>query len=652
MATSLPDRTRFNIPVSQFLVDLLSENYPDLSVGEGSVVHDLLIRPASLMLQPHRDYIRLMARNMKLRNYQVMNQTELDALASNFLVTRRAGERARGVQRVFFREPQAVQILTSARFSDNAGNTFAPISAQSFTTSQILANLYAPTAEYYVDISVVAINAGEEGMAAAGTVNKVQGITGAIRTINEQGFTAGKNEDSNTELYLRILNSVTNRDLVKKTGIKSVIMDAFDSVRNVEVVGYGDPEMRRDVIEASVDMKELFRTSYCEKFNLPLDENGDISFIDSAGNTVVTPVGGRVGAIVDKLDLDYRALEVTLNGSTYQTLAVQPGFMLRIFSPENDQDIGDFRITRVLTGPTQVGGIDKTLILVDRPFETISSVGEAVDRFRYTIVGAVTTNVLHVGGKIDAYVDSSANVERTVTIPVLTNVAGAIETDANGVSAIQLDAPATVFEGGLKFDTPVITIAKIEQLESGSDAVIRTLVPDTHYVLVRKENRGQYTLAESDVLIIRGQTDTGAVMFNGSRIRVTYVTNADYATIQNYVDSDDNRDVTKDITILPPQIIQVNVDLSYRGTASAADVAAIIREYLAEKSFAAEISVNEIVSLLAFFNVTDIRMPVTLTSSREIGNGELEVLTSQDRLQAGRIQVFRAASNLTITKLG
>ena len=645
MATSLPNRTRFNIPVSQFLVDLLSENYPDLNVGEGSVVHDLLIRPAALMLQPHRDYIRLMSRNMKLRNYQVMNESELDSIASNFLVSRREGQRAQGVQRIFFSDPQPVQILTAARFTDSAGHAFAPVATQSFTLAQVSANQYAPTAEYYVDIPVIAIQAGEDYMVSAGAVTTVQGVTGATRTINDRAFTSGKNADSNTELYLRVLNSVTNRDLVKKQGISTIISESFESVRQVQVIGYGDPEMSRDTVEASVDMQELFRTSYCKKVNLPLDENGNISFTDADGNTVITPVGGTVGAIVDKLDLDYRALSVTLNGTNYQTLAVQPGFVVRLFTPTNSADIQDFTITRVMTGPTEAGGPDQTLILVDRPFVDTSTTGEALDRFRYTIVGAVSTNVMHVGGKVDVYIDSTANVDRSVTIT-------ALDTDNNGVEEIETNAAAATFEGGIGFDAPVITIVKIEELESGSDTVLRTLVPDTHYVMVRKESRGKYTQATSDVIIIRGQDDSGFPLFEGSRIKVTYTTNSDYAAIQTFIDSDDNRDITKDIRVYPPQIVQVSVDLSYRGTASISEVDAVIREYMAEKSFGAEISVNELVSLLAFFGVTDVRMPVTLNSSRELGNGELEVLTSQDRLTAGRTHVFRAASALNIVKLG
>lgn len=650
MATTLPDRTRYNIPVSQFLVDLLSEKYPDLNVNEGSVIHDLLIRPAALMLQPHRDYVRLLARNMKLRNFQVMDETELDALASNFLVTRREGERARGTQRVFFKNAQAVQILTSARFFDTSGRGFAPISSQSFTIADLQNQIYVPTSEYYVDIAVIALQPGEEFMVDAGTVSVVQGIPGATRTTNNEKFTAGKNADSNTELFERILTSVTNRDLVKKTGISAAIFEAFDSVRNVEVVGFGDPDMRRDTIEATLDMKELFRTSYCSKYNVPLDQNGNIAFTDADGNTVTTPLGGRVGAITDNLDLDFRALSVTLNGANYQTLSAQPGFIVRFFTPTGE--VGDFKITRVLTGPTQENGADTTLILVDRPFELTTAENDAIDRFRYTIVGAISTNVLHVGGKVDVYVDSTANVEKTVTISALIPVAGSeITVDSNGTAEIPLNSAATNFESGLKFDDPVISIAKIEQLESGSDTVIRTLVPDTHYVVVRKENRGQYTLAESDVLIIRGLDDAGVSLFRGKRIRITYITNPDYSAIQEFVDSDDNRDVTKDIRILPPQIIQVSTDLSFRGSASLGTVENVVREYLAEKSFGAEISVNELVSLLAFFGVTDIRMPITITGSREIGNGEFEVISSQDRLSADRVQVFKGASSLGITKL-
>ena len=143
MASS--DKVRFNIPVEQFLIDLLKESYPDLNLNDGSAIHDLIVRPIALMLQPHRDYIRVMARNLKLRNFQVMNEAEMDSLASNFLVSRRDGAQARGVQRVFFNAVQPVNITTSARFLDAQGRSFTPTSNIFVTEEELEANFLPST---------------------------------------------------------------------------------------------------------------------------------------------------------------------------------------------------------------------------------------------------------------------------------------------------------------------------------------------------------------------------------------------------------------------------------------------------------------------------------------------------------------------------
>ena len=219
MPPRVSDANRFNIPVMEFLTTLLSESFPDLNLAEGSAIHDVLIRPASLLLQPQRDYSRLLLRNASLRNFQVMDEGEMDALAANFGVTRRDGVRARGVQRVFFQSLQPVQIGVEARFLDDTGRAFVPISSVSVTQSQLEAQTIPSTGEYYVDVPVVAVVAGEEGMVSAGTVRNYQGVQGATRTTNDEGFVAGRNSESNSELYARIIGSVTNRDLVKSSAI-------------------------------------------------------------------------------------------------------------------------------------------------------------------------------------------------------------------------------------------------------------------------------------------------------------------------------------------------------------------------------------------------------------------------------------------------
>lgn len=656
MATNSSDSKRYNLPVEEFLEQVLAENYPERNVREGSVYHDVFVRPASLLLQPFRDYLRVLARNQSIQNFQVMDENELDALAANFLVERREGVRARGTQRVFFQNLQPVSIGPEARFFDDSGRAYTVVNPMSLTETQLEANVYAPTGEYYVDVQVVATDAGEEGMAAAGSVRSVRGIQGATRTVNDQTFSSGKNRDSNTELYRRIIGSITNRDLVKKNAIEKAILDNFDTVRAVQVAGFGDSAMDRDTASVVLATNELFQTSYATKANVPLDGSGEIAFTDADGNVIQTPVGGTVGAIVDNIDLDYRDLKVTLDGRTFERISIQPGFRVRLYGENSsDPDIGDYTIRRVVDGPIEAGGETKRLLLLDRPLSGVSAPEDDTDRFPYTIIGNTSTHLFHIGGKVDVFVDSTANVEKTVIISALT-------TKSDGTAEVPLTRTATaangdsLFEDGVGFDSPIINILKIEELDPTSDGfVLRELIPDVHYVMIRAENRGRYSLTTNDSVIIRGLDSSGSTptpLFEGSRLRFTYTTNPDIPAIQQFVNTDERRDVTKDILIKAPETVILDVSFEYRGSASLADVKSIISEFIEEKSFEPTVTVNEIVSVLAFFGVTDIVMPMTLTSRFDRGDGEIDVATSEDRLSAGVSQLFVPAADLNVRKIG
>ena len=646
--TTVSDRNRFNIPVIEFLARRVGEEFPDLDFSDRSSLHDLLLFPSAVILQPNRDLLRVIARNVNLRNFQVMTEEELDALASNFLITRRAGDRARGVQRVFFRQARPVQIGQAASFFDDLGNRFVPTAFTSATQSQIEANVYSSTGEFYLDVPVMAVVEGAEGEAVAGSVTRVQGIAGATRTVNEKSFSAARDPDSNTELYARLLEGVTNRDLVKAPAIATAIKNAFSSVRAVEVVGFGDEAMTRDTVGVVLATETLFQRSYCRKVNLPLGIDGEVVFTDEDGAAILTPVGGYAGAIVDLLDADFAGVETTLDGQTITRVAVQPGFRIRFFDTgTGTDDVGDFVVARVAEVAIESGGTPVRAVILDRPLASTTEEDDAIDRFPYTIVGNVSVNRFHIGGKIDVYVDSSADVERSVTTTITTDTNGTAEIEIGVSGAVE----TTTFEDGVGFETPVIAVLSVVQLDPTTGAELTTLVPDLHYVLVRAERRGLFTTAVNDVLIIRGKDADGVPLFQGARLRITYITNPDYASIQQFVDDPTRRDVTKSILVKAPEVALLDVDLEYRGDVAEADMKALLTDFIAGKGLGAEITVNEIVTALAYFGVTDVVMPVTLTSRYDAGTGVVETASSQDRLSIGRVRLFRAVADLSVRKL-
>jgi uncharacterized phage protein gp47/JayE len=662
------DIQRFNLPVEKFIQTLIGEYYPTLNTAPGSAFYDLFITPAALLQQPQRDRTKVIQRNQSLRNYAVMLDEELDRLAGNFFVERKTGVRATGVQRVFYRKTQTASIGTNAVFSDANGNSFKPINAVSLTASQLSNNLNSATGEFYVDVACAAVSVGEASKAQAGEVTLMTGITGAVRTTNPKAYFGGKNSESNSELYARTKSSLTNKDLVKADALKSAIMEAFDSVEDVLVQGYGDPMMDRDRITVSLAINELFQRSFAQKVNLPLDSSGNVRWQDANGNTITAPTGGYVGAIYDLTEKDFNSLSVTLDGRNFGRMSVQPGNYVR-FLDEADADFAsnDYRISRIEEVPVTAGGSDVKVLRLDRPLKDTNVVTE-IDDVPYTILGQTNTNLFHVGGKVDVYVNSTNVTEKTVEISSLQPFV-----DGSDVAEVPLTASwliessvsqdiQNLFTGNVGFLDPVISVVRIEQLDSGSDVVSRVLIPDLHYSLVRASVRGQFTTAENDVLVIKGVEEerdsvtgdlTGETvpLFIGQRLRVTYITNPDIGLIQDFVDANDRRNVTSSVQIYAPDIVLLNVRLNYVGTPSVADVSTILKEYINEKGFGETVSVNEIVTALALFDVTDIQMPIQLESRRDTGSGDFLFLNSEDRITIEDNQIFVPDSVLSISQI-
>ena len=661
MASDTPNR--FSVPVEALIVQLLQEQHPQLHVAPGSAAYDTLVTPLALVLQPFRDHLRVIQRNQSLSNAQTMLPEELDRLVSSFLVERRQGTKALGVQRVVFPTLQAVSIPTTARFTDDVGNRFRPLNSLQISLTTLSNNTLAATGEYYVDVPVVAEKVGEASAALAGAVTGISGVAGATRTYNAADFFQGSIGESNSQLVARVKKSLANRELVKSTAISSLLLDTFPSIRDVLVQGYGDSRMTRDTADVVLASHKLFEQSFGQKVNLPLDSDGEVQWTTDAGDEITAPLGGFVGAVYDLTGKDFNALSITLDGQIYETASVQPGNKLRFLGADDADAVNnDYKVTRVEAVPVAPGGDAVKVLRLDRALTDTATVdtATALDTTPYTVIGRFNTSRFHVGGKVDVYVDSSTDLTQTVVVSSLPTV----NDQTADVAEIPLtqsfvsDTGANLFEGNTGFQSPVVAITKVEQLDpTNSNVVVRTLVPNVHYVVVSAASRGRFTQTTNDVLVIRGTevdplTGTELPLFIGQRIKVTYVTNPDVPLIQDFVNAADQRDLTKDIQILTPTTAILNVDLEYAGTLPATEVQTIIREYIGSKSFGATVSVNELVTMLSYFSVVDVRMPVRLRSRVATGGGSFTFKESEDRLSVDSNAVFVADAELNITKVG
>ena len=658
---SVPERF---LPVEPLIRQLMKERFPDMSTHPGSAMYDTFVQPAAVLYQRFRDTARVIQRNQSLQNFNLMLPEELDRLASNFLVYRNAGTPATGVQRVYFTDLRAVSIETTTVFTDVANNRYLPVTPVRLAITELQGNYDTTRRQYYADVVIQSEGVGSQYRALTGTVDTVSGVVGAVATENLATLAGGDDEEGNSELYSRILASLTNRELVKKDGIAATIQEAFPTVSNVLVQGYGDAGMTRDVISASASLDTLIPTSFCRKVNLPLDENGQVLWQNSAGAEITRPIGGYVGALVDVAGRDFSSLIVTLDGKTTQRVAVQEGHTVRFLRDDDTDTLGnDYRVTRLETVPIEAGGVPTRIIRLDKPLLNTGDVSDDPTRNPYTILGPIYTDNFHVGGKVDVYIDSSADSTRSVIVTSLLPVDPAGDVAEVPLIEEVLDFQGnSIFENGTGFVSPVLTITKIEQLDPVDDSVVtRELVPDTNFAVVRAAERSKYTQLDNDLLVIKGTeplidpltnaaTDIVVPMFIGQRLRVSYVTNPDIASVQQFADSSSQRDVTKDIKIFPADLVNVTVELTYSGPQTVENVQTVISDYVNQLGFGASLSSSDLITVLAHFGVTQVQLPLVMRARRELGNGRIEILEDSNEITLNPSEVFRADAELRITQ--
>jgi len=627
-------------------------------------MYDTFVQPASVLYQRFRDTARVIQRNQSLQNFNLMLPEELDRLASNFLVYRNAGTPATGIQRVYFTDLLPVEIDSSTLFTDNASNRYFPLAPVRLTAAELQTNYDSLNRQYYADVVIQSEGVGSQYRALAGNVDTVEGVFGARATENLADLAGGDDEESNSGLYSRVLASLTNRELVKKDGIAATIQEAFPTVSNVLVQGYGDAAMTRDVISASASLDTLIPTSFCRKVNLPLDENGEVLWQNSAGLEITRPLGGFVGALVDVTGRDFSSLIVTLDGETTQRVAVQEGHTIRFLRDDDPDTLGnDYKVTRLETVPIEAGGAATRVIRLDQALLSTGDVTDDPTQNPYTILGPVYTDNFHVGGKVDVYIDSSADSERSVIINSLLPVDPTGDVAEVPLIEEVLDFQGnSIFEDGVGFVSPTISVVKVEQLDPVDDTVVtRELVPDTNFAVVRAAERSKYTLLENDMLVIKGTeplidpltnaaTDIVVPMFIGQRLRVSYVTNPDIASVQAFVDSSSQRDVTKDINVYPPDLVNVTVQLTYSGAQTVENVKTVLTDYISQLGFGATLSSSDLITVLAHFGVDQVQLPLVMRARRNLGNGRIEILEDSNELTINSSEIFRPDTELRITQ--
>lgn len=403
----------------EYLTELLQEKFPDIDVGKGSALRDLLITPFSFMyatLRKQMESLRMQQSLLTLSQLESTEETDavIDRILSNWLLSRNSGNYARGQITIYLSRRTDVLIPAQTQFVRDSGLIFYPDIADDIyvvtanTLNQII-DANGRVTGYYFTLPVVASATGSRYNVEPGDFKSWSAFSNAVvRVRNHTAFTGGRDIESTAELLSRAPTAVTIRDFNSKRAIDSLLRNNFSAIERIVVKGFGDPELQRD---------------YHETLRIHLGGFADIF--------VKTPVvfnqiyEGIIGAEVNDPRPGYYVLQDdTISDFTAQVATPYADNLVRIYNAEHNEatlyKVSDvvpsgIRIHREHFFPRELPTVirDIVLTLTEPNFATAAAyVFTAADVGRYIQI-RTAANVSNIGIRKILSVDTDTN---TITL--------------------------------------------------------------------------------------------------------------------------------------------------------------------------------------------------------------------------------------------
>lgn len=236
----------FTVDIGLFIQTTLNQQFPDMPTKEGDAITDLLIKAAIVLWNPIVREITRVANAQSVRDPSILTTDEADALGANFFATRDVGKLTGGIVRIYFAQPQDCSVTPVNFVTTKEGLHFYPTQVQSIRVDEMLLNLEGVL--YFFDINVVAEAAGAAYNIGPDDVVTIANLASATRITNKTRFTAGTNSETAVDFIDGIAQNLTERSLTTQAGIVAKVTTDFAAVTRLNVVGFNDPPMQRDII--------------------------------------------------------------------------------------------------------------------------------------------------------------------------------------------------------------------------------------------------------------------------------------------------------------------------------------------------------------------------------------------------------------------
>ena len=240
---------------TQFLVDYWRSRYPTMDLQPARAVFDLLVRPAAELQgyqQTNLNRYRLASSLEAIRqDPTLVPDGDVDAILSNFRVTRQAGTTSSGTVTIILDADRVVSVPQGSQFEGN-GLIFRSRATYLSTSGQLNTPYDRPLTKladgtWAFTITVDADQAGPAYQLRSGTALEWSTpAAGYVRAYAESDFSPATNAETNTELMARFDAGMAAAAMAGRINIEGLIRNQFAGVQMLSETGYGDPEMLRD----------------------------------------------------------------------------------------------------------------------------------------------------------------------------------------------------------------------------------------------------------------------------------------------------------------------------------------------------------------------------------------------------------------------
>lgn len=237
--------------------DVLKTEKPDRDYSEGSVAGDIVVDGHAIPFAVLRNLIGKVTARLSLRDISKLGDEEsvqdaADAILSNLLVERAPGTFSRGAVTLHMTQKVDLLIPRRTRFFKTSSAVFYPdaTSDQLISADSLRPSIDASGAivDYVVNINVVAANIGAAYNLAPGRLYAVDNISPFLAYAeNTASFAFGNDQQSTQDLVTSAGSALSLRAMVNARSNDAVLRGVDPALAAVLTVGYGDPEMQRDL---------------------------------------------------------------------------------------------------------------------------------------------------------------------------------------------------------------------------------------------------------------------------------------------------------------------------------------------------------------------------------------------------------------------